>query len=82
MHVPASGSTAIAMTRGEAGIGRRKSLHATADAHFVLPIRGKGSSDWGYSWIPVVAPLVGAVLATLLFKSTDAADLIKAVKPS
>ena len=51
-------------------------------AHFVLPIRGKGSSDWGYSWIPVVAPLVGAVLATLLFKSTDAADLIKAVKPS
>ena len=50
-------------------------------AHFVLPIKGKGSSDWGYSWIPVVAPVIGAVLATLLYKSTDAADLIKAVKP-
>ncbi len=50
-------------------------------AHFVLPIKGKGSSDWGYAWIPVVAPLVGAVLATLLFKATDASELIKAVKP-
>ncbi len=35
-------------------------------AHAVLPIRGKGSSDWGYSWVPVVGPLVGAVLAGLL----------------
>jgi len=50
-------------------------------AHFVLPIKGKGSSDWGYSWIPVVAPIIGAVLATLLYKSTDAATLIKEVKP-
>ncbi len=51
-------------------------------AHALLPIKGKGSSDWGYSWVPIVGPLVGAVLATLLFKSTDAADLIKALKPS
>lgn len=51
-------------------------------AHALLPIKGKGSSDWNYSWIPVVGPIVGAVLATLLFKSTDAADLIKALKPS
>jgi glycerol uptake facilitator protein len=50
-------------------------------AHALLPIKGKGSSDWSYSWIPVVAPLIGAVLATLLFKATDAADLIKGVKP-
>ncbi|QAY69891.1 MIP/aquaporin family protein [Xylanimonas protaetiae] len=35
-------------------------------AHFVLPIPGKGSSDWGYSWVPVVGPLVGSVLAGLL----------------
>ncbi len=35
-------------------------------AHAVLPIRGKGGSDWGYSWVPVVGPLVGAVLAGLL----------------
>lgn len=31
-------------------------------AHAVLPIPGKGSSDWEYSWIPVVAPIVGGVL--------------------
>jgi glycerol uptake facilitator protein len=29
-------------------------------AHALLPIAGKGSSDWGYAWIPVVGPLVGA----------------------
>ena len=34
-------------------------------AHAVLPIRGKGSSDWGYSWVPVVGPIIGAVLAGL-----------------
>jgi glycerol uptake facilitator protein len=31
-------------------------------AHAVLPIAGKGSSDWDYAWIPVVAPLVGGVV--------------------
>ncbi|SDD48266.1 glycerol uptake facilitator protein [Sanguibacter gelidistatuariae] len=35
-------------------------------AHFILPIRGKGSSDWAYSWVPVAGPLVGAVLAGVL----------------
>jgi glycerol uptake facilitator protein len=32
-------------------------------AHAILPIAGKGDSDWGYSWIPVVGPLIGAVIA-------------------
>lgn len=31
--------------------------------HAILPIAGKGDSDWGYAWVPVVAPLIGAVLA-------------------
>ncbi|MDR2052940.1 MAG: aquaporin family protein [Treponema sp.] len=31
-------------------------------AHAVLPMKGKGGSDWGYAWIPVVGPLVGAIL--------------------
>lgn len=32
-------------------------------AHAVLPIAGKGGSDWSYAWIPVVAPLIGATIA-------------------
>ncbi|RYV49427.1 MIP/aquaporin family protein [Pengzhenrongella frigida] len=35
-------------------------------AHFLLPIKGKGSSDWAYSWVPVLGPLVGGVLGGLL----------------
>jgi glycerol uptake facilitator protein len=34
-------------------------------AHAVLPIPGKGSSDWGYSWVPVVGPFLGGALAGL-----------------
>jgi glycerol uptake facilitator protein len=36
-------------------------------AHAVLPIPGKGPSDWGYAWIPVVAPIVGGILGGLCF---------------
>ncbi|AUS07725.1 aquaporin [Laceyella sacchari] len=36
-------------------------------AHAILPIPGKGSSQWGYAWIPVVGPVIGAVLAALLY---------------
>ena len=36
--------------------------------HFILPIKNKRNSDWGYSWIPVLAPIIGAVLAVLVKK--------------
>ena len=38
-------------------------------AHAVLPIPGKGDSDWGYSWIPVVGPIIGAVIAAIVAKA-------------
>ncbi|MEI8075147.1 MAG: MIP/aquaporin family protein [Bacteroidota bacterium] len=37
--------------------------------HALLPIKGKGSSDWGYAWVPVVGPIIGAVLAAVVFKA-------------
>jgi glycerol uptake facilitator protein len=36
-------------------------------AHALLPIPGKGPSDWGYAWIPVVAPIAGGILGALAF---------------
>lgn len=36
--------------------------------HFILPIKNKRDSDWAYSWITVVAPIVGAVLAVFVFR--------------
>jgi glycerol uptake facilitator protein len=36
--------------------------------HFFLPIPGKRDSDWAYSWVPVVGPLIGAALAAIMFK--------------
>lgn len=36
-------------------------------AHALLPFSNKGSSDWAYSWVPVVAPMVGALLAAALY---------------
>lgn len=37
--------------------------------HFILPIKDKGGSGWAYSWIPVVGPVIGGLLAALLYKS-------------
>jgi glycerol uptake facilitator protein len=36
-------------------------------AHAVLPISNKGNSDWAYSWVPIVGPVIGAALAAGLF---------------
>src|SRR4051794_2319790 len=36
-------------------------------AHALLPIPGKGPSDWSYAWIPVIGPLIGGILGALAF---------------
>jgi glycerol uptake facilitator protein len=38
-------------------------------AHALLPVPGKGSSDWDYAWVPVVGPLLGGTVAALLVKA-------------
>jgi glycerol uptake facilitator protein len=35
--------------------------------HAILPVPGKGDSDWGYAWIPVAGPLIGGALGALLY---------------
>lgn len=37
-------------------------------AHAILPIHGKGGSNWGYAWIPVVAPIIGGVAGAKFYK--------------
>ncbi|MDN5304898.1 MAG: glycerol uptake facilitator protein [Fusobacteriaceae bacterium] len=37
-------------------------------AHALLPIKDKGDSDWGYGWIPVLAPIVGGILGAVIYK--------------
>ncbi|MGP4077322.1 MIP/aquaporin family protein [Halobacillus sp. K22] len=38
-------------------------------AHAVLPIPGKGSSDWSYSWVPVLGPIIGGVYGGLFYQA-------------
>jgi glycerol uptake facilitator protein len=35
--------------------------------HSILPIPGKSKTDWKYAWVPVAAPIIGAVLAAMLY---------------
>ena len=44
--------------------------------HALLPVPGKGRSDWGYAWVPVVGPLIGATLAGLLYLALQDPDNI------
>jgi glycerol uptake facilitator protein len=39
-------------------------------AHAMLPIPGKGGSDWSYSWVPILGPIAGAALAAWFIRST------------
>jgi len=36
--------------------------------HALLPVPGKRDADWNYSWIPVLGPILGSLLAVLVFK--------------
>ena len=47
-------------------------------AHFILPISGKGASNWGYSWIPVIGPILGGSLGALTYQALFA-GLVSAV---
>ncbi|MFT4416851.1 MIP/aquaporin family protein [Fredinandcohnia humi] len=47
-------------------------------AHFLLPIPGKGSSNWGYSWIPVVGPLLGGSFGALFYKAIFTGVIVSA----
>jgi len=38
-------------------------------AHALLPIKGKGSSNWGYAIVPLVGPIIGAIVAVLLYQA-------------
>ena len=37
-------------------------------AHFILPISGKGHSNWNYAWIPIIGPIIGGVLGVQTYK--------------
>jgi glycerol uptake facilitator protein len=45
--------------------------------HFILPIKNKGTSDWAYSWIPVLGPIAGAAIAAFLYLQINNLSLFK-----
>ena len=47
-------------------------------AHFILPIPGKRDSDWAYSWVPVVGPLIGGALAYYVYAAAFTNFMAKA----
>ena len=50
-------------------------------AHALLPIAGKGGSDWGYAWVPVVGPLLGGALGAMIYKLLWVASVAPVVIP-
>lgn len=42
-------------------------------AHWLMPIKGKGTSRWDYSWVPVAGPIIGGLLAALLYRAVISA---------
>jgi len=58
-------AAAFCATGGQIACGYAIDL-GTRIAHQILPISGKGSSDWGYAWVPVIGPAMGAVAAAIV----------------
>lgn len=44
--------------------------------HSLLPLSGKGKSDWPYAWVPIAGPVIGALIAAGIFLVLDAGDLV------
>ena len=67
----------LAIGYGEVGIqpGNGALIVGPRIAHAILPIKGKGGSNWKYSWIPVVGPIIGAILGAVIFDTFLAAVL-------
>ncbi|MCD5325327.1 MULTISPECIES: MIP/aquaporin family protein [Pontibacillus] len=47
-------------------------------AHYVLPIPGKGTSDWRYAWVPFLGPIIGGIYGGLFYKAIFVNDLMVA----
>jgi glycerol uptake facilitator protein len=47
----------------------------------LIPIPGKGDSDWAYSWVPVLGPLVGGAIAAIVFNLAYVNYLVKVIAP-
>lgn len=50
-------------------------------AHFLLPIPGKRDSDWGYSWIPVIGPLIGGAIAVFVYQAAFTNFMFSVIPP-
>ncbi|MFN3800994.1 MIP/aquaporin family protein [Belliella pelovolcani] len=44
--------------------------------HQILPIKEKGGSDWAYSWVPIIGPIIGAALATGIYLLLDQGGMV------
>lgn len=44
--------------------------------HQILPIKGKGSSDWAYSWVPIAGPIIGAAMAAGIYLLLGAGGIV------